>query len=414
MAGLAARVLHPLPTERWQRQVLVLAVASFISFTGFTFVIPFLPLYVQELGITDPGAAALWTGLIFGISPLLGGLLGPLWGRIADRYGYKPMVQRSLGAFVILLLLMASVQNVYQLFGLRLILGTVGGFGALSMALASAAAPRERVGQAIASIQTAQLLSGVGGPFIGGVVADMFGLRPAFYFAAIACAVAFVLITVGYQERRSTESGAKRASLPLRQLFTLPNFTLVLFAIFGINFIDRSFGPLLALYVAWLGAPPALIATISGVIVSLGAIAAAISANVAGRSATPERVRRLLLLSLAGGALVCVPIALATDWWQLLVLRPVLGLLAGGSLTLAFTWGSQSMPADGRAAAFGVLGSAALLGTAISAPFLGLLAQTSLRVPWAFDAAFYVVLLLCLWLLRQPAVATMSVRQPAD
>jgi MFS family permease len=197
-------------------------------------------------------------------------------------------------------------------------------------------------------------------------------------------------------------------------MFALPNFALVFFAIFGINFVDRSFGPLLALYVAYLGAPSEMIATISGLIISAGAIAAAISANVAGRYATPDRVRRLLLISLLAGALICIPIALATIWWQLLILRPLLGLVAGGSLTMAFTLGSLSLPKDGRAAAFGVLSSAALLGTAVSAPLLGLLAQFSLRVPWMFDALLYLVLLGCLMFVRQPGEAATTARQAAD
>jgi MFS family permease len=295
----------------------------------------------------------------------------------------------------------------------------VGGFGALSLALASAAAPRERVGEAIASIQTAQLLSGVGGPFIGGLVADTFGLRPSFFFGAGACGLAFLLITVGYQERRGAEGGAaaRKESRPLRQIFTLPNFAVVFLIILGINFIDRSFGPLLALYVGWLGAPAEATATISGIIISAGAIAATISANVAGRWATPQRVYRLLLGSLIAGGLLCLPIALATDWVQLVVWRPLLGLAAGGSLTLAFTLGSLSLPKDGRAAAFGVLSSAALLGTAISAPLLGLLAQISMRAPWFFDAALYGVLVLGLWLALRRAVAdepATHARQPAD
>lgn len=388
------------PAERWQRQVLLLSVTAFISFTGFTFFMPFLPLFIQELGIHDPRDVALWSGVIFGISPLLGGLLGPFWGRVADRYGYKRMVQRSLGCFVVLLLAMAFVQNVYQLFGLRFILGMVGGFGSLSIALATAAAPRDRTGQAIAAIQTAQLLSGVVGPFVGGLIADTIGLRPSFYCAAAASLAAFLLITFGYYERRPTEGEAttrRRQTLPFRQLLQLPNFAALMVAIFGITFIDRSFGPLLALYVHWLGAPSDLTATIAGIVISAGGLTAAISANVAGRWANPARIRRLLVFSLLGGALVCLPIALATDWWQLIILRPLLGLMAGCSLTLAFTFGSLSLPREGRAAAFGVLSSASMMGTALSAPATGLLAQLSLRAIWLFDLAFYLVLVVWLW-----------------
>lgn len=409
IVGRALRWL--LPAEYWQRQVLLLAVAAFVSFTGFTFFMPFLSLYIAELGIREPQAIALWSGITFGISPLLGGLLGPLWGRVADRYGYKRLVQRSLGCFVVLLIAMAFVTNVYQLFGLRLILGLVGGFGSLSMALATAAAPRERAGQAIAAIQTAQLLSGVGGPFLGGLIADSIGIRPTFYCAASACAIAFGLITFGYQERRETTSGPatnQPATLPFRQLLALPNFAALMVAIFGINFIDRSFGPLLALYIDWLGAPKEAIATIAGLVISAGAVTATISANLAGRWGRPERIRRILLISLAAGALLCLPITLATEWWQLIILRPLLGLVAGGSLTLAYTFGSLSLPREGRAASFGVLSSAALLGTAISAPTTGLLAQINLRAIWAFDVIFYLVLLVWLWRATRHPVAQPS------
>jgi MFS transporter, DHA1 family, multidrug resistance protein len=416
LRGVVAALPVGLPAEPWQRQVLVLAVASFISFTGFTFVIPFMPLYVRELGVVDPQQNALWSGVIFGVSPLLGGLMGPLWGRIADRFGYKRMVQRSLGCFCVLLVLMAFVQDVYQLLGLRVLLGMVGGFGSLAMALASMAAPRERVGRAIAAIQTAQLLSGVGAPFLGGLVADTVGLRPSFFVAAGACGLSFVLFSLGYQERRARvgEGDKPRAAAPLLHLLRLPNFAVMLLMVFGINFIDRSFGPLLALYVDGLGAPRDMIATISGLIISSGAITAAVSANVVARWASPERVRRVLMITLLAGAVCSLPIALATAWWQLLIFRPLLGLLAGGSLTLAFTLGGMTLPREGRAAAFGFLSSAAMIGIASSAPFNGLLAQISLRAIFFFATALYVVLVLALWRgARDPAVAPEAADAPA-
>ena len=88
------------PEEAWRGNLYVVMFAVFVSFTGFTFVMPFLPLYIKQLGITDPGDAALWSGLIFGISPLLSGLLAPVWSILAERHGRKVMLQRSLGAFV--------------------------------------------------------------------------------------------------------------------------------------------------------------------------------------------------------------------------------------------------------------------------------------------------------------------------
>src|SRR6476659_4830810 len=128
---------HLAPEDAWRGNLYVVMFGVFVSFTGFTFVMPFLPLYIRQLGITDPGDAALWSGLLFGISPLLSGLLAPVWSVLAERHGRKVMLQRSLGAFAILIVLMAFVTNVYQLLALRLAIGIFGGVAAMSVALAS-------------------------------------------------------------------------------------------------------------------------------------------------------------------------------------------------------------------------------------------------------------------------------------
>ena len=62
---------------------------------------PFLPLYFQQLGVTDVGEIAMWSGLSLGVTPALTALLSPFWGRLADRFGRKIMVERSLVSFVV-------------------------------------------------------------------------------------------------------------------------------------------------------------------------------------------------------------------------------------------------------------------------------------------------------------------------
>jgi MFS family permease len=95
-----------------RRNQLVTVAMVFTVFTGFAFVLPFLPLYVRELGVREPEAAALWAGVLIGVSPLLAGLLAPLWGRLADRYGHKGIAVKVLVAYVALLALCAVVRRV--------------------------------------------------------------------------------------------------------------------------------------------------------------------------------------------------------------------------------------------------------------------------------------------------------------
>ena len=279
------------PEDEWRRNLYVVMVATFASFTGFTFVMPFLPLYIKELGVTDPGQAALWSGVLFGVSPLLSGLLAPAWAILAERSGRKLLMQRSLGAFMVLLALMAFVTNVYQLFALRLLLGVFGGFGAMSVALASTLAPRQKVGEAVGLIQATQLGSGIAAPFLGGVIADSVGLHDSFFIASALCLVGFLLITFAFREEREERgAGATRQERgTLGEYLRLPVFVGLMVTIFTVQFIDRSFGPLLPLYIGTLDAPAERIGSITGLVMTLGALAGSAAAVSAGRLSSRSR-----------------------------------------------------------------------------------------------------------------------------
>ena len=120
----------------WQKNLFAVTAASFIGFTGFTLVMPFLPLYFQELGLHDVGEIALWSGLSLGVTPALTALLSPFWGRLADRYGRKIMVERSLFSFVVVMAAMAYVTKPWHVFGLRAVQGLFAGYGALTLTMA--------------------------------------------------------------------------------------------------------------------------------------------------------------------------------------------------------------------------------------------------------------------------------------
>ena len=126
----------------WRKNLFAVTAATFIGFTGFTLVMPFLPLYFQQLGVTDVGEIALWSGLSLGVTPAITALMSPLWGRLADRVGRKIMIERSLVSFVIVMAAMAFVTEAWHVFALRAIQGLFAGYGALALTMAADAAPR--------------------------------------------------------------------------------------------------------------------------------------------------------------------------------------------------------------------------------------------------------------------------------
>src|SRR5467141_3542201 len=155
----------------WQRNVWALALVVFTAFVGFQFFSPFLPLYVQELGVTNPAEVAVWSAVLMAVTPGVSGLLGPFWGRLADRVGRKLMLIRSLAGFVVIIAAMGLVTSVQQFLVARVIQGFFAGFTPMAMALASVSAPVNRVPTVIAMLQSAQLLSNAVGPAAGGYVA---------------------------------------------------------------------------------------------------------------------------------------------------------------------------------------------------------------------------------------------------
>ena len=392
--------------RRARRNLLVTVAVVFAVFTGFAFVLPFLPLFVRDLGVREPEQAALWAGVLIGVSPLLAGLLAPLWGRLADRHGQKSIAVKALVAYVVLLALSAAVQSVEQLLALRIGVGLFGGIGPLGLAMATAQAPREDTGRAVGLIQAAQILSAAIGPLAGGVLADAIGIRRTFLATAALCALALVLLLVCYEESPPQERAAPAASAGLRTVLAVPGVIGLLGVLFVVNFIGRSFTPILPLHLAGLGLPPARLASATGLLISVYSLAAAASAWGLGRLSRSHSPRGLLLATLVGGAVIVAPMALVPRFELVLGLAVLLGLVGGGSLTLCYTIGGLMVPESVRTTSFGFFSGAALFGGALSPTVAGLVAHASLRGIYFVDAALYLALALAL-------VRSRALRTPA-
>ena len=219
---------------------------------------PFLPLYFQLLGVRDVGEIALWSGLSLGVTPALTALLSPFWGRLADRYGRKIMVERSLVSFIIVMAAMAYVSRPWHVFALRALQGFFAGYGALTLTMAADSAPRDRMASAIGIIQTAQRLGPALGPIIGGAVAQVVGMRARLSrHRRLLRRGAGARVLDVRRARRAPRAGQGRGGrISFRNVLAFENFILLMAVIFALQFVDRSFGPVLPLFVGELGTPP--------------------------------------------------------------------------------------------------------------------------------------------------------------
>ena len=381
-------------SSSWQRNLFAVTAASFIGFTGFTLVMPFLPLYFQLLGVHDDGEIAIWSGVSLGVTPALTAMLAPFWGRLADRYGRKIMVERSLLSFVIVMAAMAFVTRAWHVFALRALQGLFAGYGALTLTMAADSAPRDRMAYAIGFVQTAQRLGPALGPIIGGVVAQLVGMRNTFLVTSLFYLIALLLVFFMYDEpavhRASEDEPAGRVSF--RNVLAFQNFVLLMGVIFGLQFVDRSFGPVLPLYVRELGTSKGSVPIVSGMLFSIAAGAGALGHHFCGRLLRLAAARVVIAGSVGVGSVGALIYVLAGTPWVLVLGTPIFGLAIGVATTAAYTAASSVMPSTARGAGFGLLTTASLTGLALSPIVSGILGATSIRAVFVLDLIALVVL----------------------
>jgi len=381
----------------WRRNLFAVTAASFIGFAGFTLVMPFLPLYFRQLGVSDVGDIALWSGVSLGVTPALNALVSPFWGRLADRFGRKIMIVRSLAACALTMAALAFVTQPWHVFALRAVLGLLTGYGGLSVAMAAESAPPEAVPASIGTVQTAQRLGPAVGPVVGGAAAGLLGLRGAFLVTAGLYALALVLVLALYDERAAhsqAKESSDRGRVSFRSVLAFENFMLLMFVVFTVQFVDRSFGPILPLFIEQMGVGSARVPLIAGTLFSMAAVAGALGHHFCARLLGRFSPRVVIT---AGATAACAGAAVIATGGNLQVMGAatlVFGAGAGAAMTAAYSAAASLIPAGAHGTGFGVLTSASLTGLAVSPVVAGLLGATSIRAVFLVDAAMMAILAL--------------------
>ena len=413
-SSASASLLSPAQSRR---NVLVAAATCFTGFAGFTLVMPFLPLYISELGVSDVGEIALWSGLTLGATPAVTAISAPLWGRVGDRYGSKILVVRSLVAFSLTKAAMAFVTAPWQLVALRGLLGVFAGYGALTMSMAAQSVPRDEMPKAIGLVQMGQRLGPALGPILGGVLAPLVGLRRAFLVTAVVYLIALAMIVVWYKEPHAPRARAATRSLGsvMRELSRTPGFLLVLAAIFTLVTVDRSFSPILPLFIEQLGVPADRIPTVAGLLFSLIAACAALGHRTAGvfMARWPPRLIITAVAVIIAAALTLV--VLVPSLFVLTVALVIVSLGIGVAMTAAYSAAGALLPADAHVTGFGIMTTAALVGLAFSPVLAGVVGASGLRVVFVTDVVLLLGLAIAVATRLEPAaVARVEDDPPAE
>ncbi|MCP1309407.1 MFS transporter [Paenibacillus tyrfis] len=321
---------------KWQVNLIVLWVGQFLVMAGMTMIVPFLPLYLQELGLHDPHSVATWAGVIFAGNFVTSFIFQPIWGGLADRYGRKVMLLRSGFGMAIVMTLMGFSTSAWHLLLLRLLNGTVSGFVPAGVALMSATTPREKVGFAMGTLQSGSVAGSILGPFLGGLLAEWIGFRNIFYVTGATLFAASLLAALLVKETFDTKKALQKpkqsmlaAFNELRRISQLPSLYSVTFLI---QFSLLSVMPLLPLFVQQLHGQDEMLAFYAGLVGSVTGFSNMIASPVFGKLSDRIGPEKILVTCLLGAAVASIPQAFVHNVWQLCAARFFLGIFLGGLL----------------------------------------------------------------------------------
>lgn len=366
-------------------------------FTGLAIsqIIPFLPLYVEQLGVTDPSSLTLWSGLIFSVTFMVSAIVSPMWGSLADRKGRKLMLLRASLGMGVVIFLQAFVTDVWQLFLLRALMGLTSGYIPNAMALVATQVPRERSGWAMSMVSTAQICGVIMGPLMGGFLADWVGLRAVFLITSALLMTSFLitlfLIKEGAQTRVKKEDNLT-GSMVFRSLAN-PGLIISLFlTTLVIQLCNGSISPILTLFVRELEPDVQNIAFISGVVAAIPGVSALMSAPKLGKLGDRIGAERILITALILTFVLFMAMSWAGSAFQLGVLRFLLGFAEGAMMpavqTLLLRYSSDRV--TGRI--FGYNQSFMYLGNVVG-PLIGSGVSAIGGFRWVFAATAVVVLI---------------------
>jgi MFS family permease len=341
-------------SAHWQRNLVVCVFGCFTTIVAMTLLLPFLPLYIEQLGVTDHAAIAEWSGAAYGATFFSAALCAPLWGRLADLYGRKLMLIRASLGMAVAMSLIGMAQNVWQLVLLRLLAGFLGGYASGSIVLIATQTPKSRSGWALGMLSSGVMAGNLAGPLIGGFLPPLIGIRSTFLAAGAVIFVTFLATTFLIREEkrpsgpRNTRARGGWGAVPDKG-------PLIAMLVTGLLLMlaNMSIEPIITVYVAQLVPDASQVTRVAGLVMSAAALGSILSASRLGKLADRIGHWNVIILCLLASAVLLIPQAFVTTGWQLVALRFLMGLSLGGLLPCIASVIRHSVP-DGVAG--GMLG----------------------------------------------------------
>ena len=379
-----------LESTDWQRNLKIAWIGTFFTGASFSIVMPFMALYIEELGVK--GDMVEWyTGLSVAISALASALVSPIWGRLADRYGRKPMMIRASMVMTFTMGGLALVPNVFWLLLLRTLNGLFAGYVPNATALIASQVPQNRSGYALGTLSTGLTAGVLIGPLLGGTLSEAFGMRGTFLLVGLILFICCLLTIFGLRE--NFQPVEKGEMMTLSQVFAKIPSKSMLIGLFVTSMIiqisAQSIAPMLALYIRYLGQRDNIL-FYSGLIVSAMGFSSLLSTPYLGKLGDRIGNHRLLLMGLFYSFLSYFLCGFAGSALQLGILRFAYGFGVGALMPSVNSLLTKMTPKEGISRIFSFNQSFSYIGQVLG-PFVGSAVATGLGYRWVFFVTAMIV-----------------------
>jgi len=327
-----------------------------MAMMSMNFGVPFIPYFIQELGVGDPEKLKIYTALSAALPAAGMGLSAPLWGILADRHGRKLMLVRAVFMAGLIFFALSISANVTQLLIFRLCQGIFTGTVSASSAFVASNTPDENLSWSFGMLASARFIGIMAGPAIGGMIAEGFGYRTSFMLGGIMMIVNGFLIYIFLKEKKIIKTVKKEkhtGALSSVRFLLKPSLIIILAMLFVLMMSRAVFSPYLALFVQEIRGTLEGSSRATGLISAFIAMMTAVSSILIGRAGSKMKKTDIVHYSLLAG--IAVSLFLTTGS-SLLFFAAFYGMTmfsVAGVEPILLTLASEKVPSEKRGSLFG-------------------------------------------------------------
>ena len=356
----------------WKILLAMMVTFALMMSSSYTMLIPFLPIYMQnELGATADNVS-LWSGVTYAITFAISAFVSPIWGKLSDKMGKKPMIIRASFLLAITYFLGGIVRTPFELFLVRAFQGIASGLWPACLVMMSACVPKNKIGISMGLMQSANICGGIIGPLLGGILATAFGMRNSFYVGAVALSLITVTTVLFIKEPPAApEKEINKAQNTSYLTFIKDkNILILLLCVCMTNMVILQIQPIVSLYVQQLSHNSDKAVLLTGFIMSLGGIAGALASPLWGKTGQKVGFYKTITLAFISAGLLMSLQGVPNS----LVLFGLMQFLCGLGFSGIFPSANSILvlltPPSSRGMGFGSLFSAQMIGGALG-PVIG-------------------------------------------